>query len=160
MSTTREGPNPLRPYYKPPSIGVQADTAQNASSVHNIGAKQVPTSSPQASLGTSARDILSDLDYSEYLSGSAPSATEVIKGVVDQAIWKYTSVLLAQPFEVAKLVLQVQHAGGQLEDLDQVRIAEKYRRRPGSYREEEFDVNLTASTHFTTANQALQDTIR
>lgn len=29
---------------------------------------------------------------------------------MDQAIWKYTSVLLAQPFDVAKTILQVRIA--------------------------------------------------
>lgn len=34
------------------------------------------------------------------------------KRLVDQAIWNYTSVLLAQPFEVAKIVLQCHLADG------------------------------------------------
>lgn len=34
------------------------------------------------------------------------------KRLVDQAIWNYTSVLLAQPFEVAKIVLQCRQADG------------------------------------------------
>jgi hypothetical protein len=33
------------------------------------------------------------------------------KRLVDQAIWNYTSVVMAQPFEVAKIVLQCHAAG-------------------------------------------------
>jgi len=32
------------------------------------------------------------------------------KKILDQAVWKYTSVLLAQPLDVAKVVLQVRLA--------------------------------------------------
>lgn len=32
---------------------------------------------------------------------------QAIKELVDELIWKYTSVLMAQPFEVAKTILQV-----------------------------------------------------
>ena len=59
--------------------------------------------------------MLSDLDYGDYLPGASPSVTEVIKGLVDQGVWKYTSVLFAQPFDVAKTVLQVQDAGAVVE---------------------------------------------
>jgi hypothetical protein len=54
--------------------------------------------------------MLSDLDYADYLSDTSPSATAVVKGLFDQALWRYTSVLLGQPFEVAKTTLQVQLA--------------------------------------------------
>ena len=54
--------------------------------------------------------MLSDLDYGDYLGEVSPSVTEILKGLMDQGIWKYTSVLMAQPFEVAKTVLQVQDA--------------------------------------------------
>ncbi|KAL9598660.1 MAG: hypothetical protein Q9219_004329 [cf. Caloplaca sp. 3 TL-2023] len=47
------------------------------------------------------------MDYSEYLSDPSPSSTATIKTLTEQAVWKYSSVFLAQPFEVAKVVLQV-----------------------------------------------------
>jgi fusion and transport protein UGO1 len=52
--------------------------------------------------------MLSDLDYSDYLSDASPSAADMMREWLDQALWKYMSVLLAQPFEVAKTVLQCQ----------------------------------------------------
>ncbi|KAI4151557.1 MAG: hypothetical protein LQ340_003431 [Diploschistes diacapsis] len=55
--------------------------------------------------------MLSELDYSEYLLDASPSVLEVVKGLLDQGLWKYTSVLMAQPFDLAKVVLQVQDAG-------------------------------------------------
>ena len=87
MATPREGPNPLRPYYIPPSIGVPSNTAPNA------------TSSPSFSFP--------NLDYSDYMPDASPSVAASAKSLLDKAVWKYTTVLLAQPFEVAKLILQV-----------------------------------------------------
>ena len=59
-------------------------------------------------MGSSARNILADMDYSEYLSQSSPSPGEIGRSLVEHAIWKYTSIFLAQPFDVAKTVLQAQ----------------------------------------------------
>jgi len=132
MSSSREGPNPLRPYYIPPSVGLPADPTPNTTFANSFGSKHVPSTS-KTSFGSSARDILSDLDYSEYLSDSSPSAVEVIKGLADQALWKYTSVLLAQPFEVAKTVLEVHVAR---DGTRSAAAAEDMRRRPGSYRDD------------------------
>jgi len=138
MSGPREGPNPLRPYYIPPSVGPRPLSGANSSSAANLGSK--PTSSfsdPRPSLGSSARDLLSDLDYSDYLSDKTPSSTAVVKGLVDRALWKYSSVLLAQPFEVAKTVLQVQLDASPHEALNK-----DMRRRPARFREEAYNVCL------------------
>jgi hypothetical protein len=77
------------------------------------GPAALRSSSPRASLSSSPRGILSELDYADYLGEddgaspfSAASAAAIAKRLLDQALWKYTSVLLAQPFEVAKTVLQ------------------------------------------------------
>lgn len=51
--------------------------------------------------------MFSDLDYRDYVSDASPSTIQTIKDVIDELMWKYTSVLMAQPFEVAKTVLQV-----------------------------------------------------
>ncbi|GIC89994.1 mitofusin complex protein UGO1 [Aspergillus udagawae] len=97
MNSTREGPNPLRPYYIPPSFGLEASNASSSSHTAAPSSAQV--------FGSSARDLLPDLDYSEYLE-SSPSLSEWIRDAMDAAIWRYTSVLTAQPFDVAKTILQ------------------------------------------------------
>ncbi len=116
MSTSRDTPNPLRPYYIPPSIGLAPDPVQGAGAHGIVGRASASVSSPAASstpaFGTAARDILSDIDYGDYLPETSPSVTAMMRKLVDQAIWKYTSVLLAQPFEVAMTVLQCHTGAG------------------------------------------------
>lgn len=113
MTPSSEGTNPLRPYYKPPSIGLAASTPVP----NGTSPKSPPIANPSASasFGTSAREILSDLDYDGFLGGNRPSTAETAKRLLDQAVWKYSSVFLAQPFEVAKTVLQC-HLAEKLED--------------------------------------------
>src|SRR2546430_2573763 len=110
FSSPRDGPNPLRPYYVPPSIGVPHDpgipVASNITSHGRSRGTGTGLSSSSQSF-SSAREILADLDYSEYTDASL-SAADMVKQLLDQALWKYTSVLLAQPFEVAKTVLECQ----------------------------------------------------
>ncbi|KAK4985696.1 hypothetical protein LTR50_005788 [Elasticomyces elasticus] len=113
MTTSRDTPNPLRPYYIPPSIGLPPEPPTNSSTLTFTSATQPSPSTARPSFGSSARDILSDLDYSDSIfSASTPSLAEISKKIMDQAIWKYTSVLLAQPFDVAKTILQVRLAAG------------------------------------------------
>ena len=133
MSTAREGSNPLRPYYIPPSVGDSA-SVDNASS---FGSKYGSTST--TNLGSSARNILADMDYTEYISDSSPPYTAMAKTLMEQAIWKYTSVFLAQPFEVAKTVLQVQIANQRHGPRSNSKVQEDMRRRPGKYRKESYD---------------------
>ena len=102
MATSPDGANPLRPYYIPPSIGLSPNESINTSSP----AHAVSSASAKTIIGSSARDIFSDLDYGDYLE-SSPSVSEWMKDIVDRALWKYTSILLAQPFDVAKTILQV-----------------------------------------------------
>jgi fusion and transport protein UGO1 len=109
MSTSRDAPNPLRPYYIPPSIGIPQDAPNSTSS-----GGRIPASSMRGGTDfrSSARDIFSDIDYETYLpERDGNSVADMAKRLVDQAIWNYTSVLLAQPFEVAKIVLQCNLAG-------------------------------------------------
>jgi fusion and transport protein UGO1 len=47
-----------------------------------------------------------DIDYGNYLEAS-PSVSDWFRDLLDRAVWKYTSVLMAQPFDVAKTILQV-----------------------------------------------------
>jgi len=103
-SYSREGPNPLRPYYKPPSIGIPKEINNPTTpSPQSIPIKNGTT----ASIRASARDIFSDIDYTDYLSDSSPSSAKMLKDLLNQALLKYTSVLLGQPFDVAKTILQV-----------------------------------------------------
>lgn len=104
MSTSRDAPNPLRPYYKAPSIGIPHDPPNTTSSAtHGLG----PRNGSAASYASSARDMFSDMDYSDYLSDTSPSALESVRKQVDDWFYKYMSILLAQPFDVAKTILQV-----------------------------------------------------
>lgn len=139
MATSRDAPNPLRPYYIPPSIGLAPDVPHNqtASSQPYRGAGR--SSSSKASLGSQARDILSDLDYDSYFPNSNPTVAEHAKKLLDQALWNYTSVLLAQPFEVAKTILQIQEAKGQLPGLKQGGEEWGVRSRPESFASGKFE---------------------
>lgn len=134
MSASTEGPNPLRPYYIPPSVGNQPGVAQNVSTASNLGNKHASTST--TSFGSSARNILADMDYSEYMSDSSPSASSMTKGLMEQAIRKYTSMFCVQPFEVGKTVLQVQNGSQPQRPGAKIRVADDMRKRPGSYRRE------------------------
>lgn len=103
LSPSNEGVNPLRPYYRAPSL---------------IPPPLPNSTTPQApglrvSLGNSARDMLAELNYGELLGsgdGAAPSAVAAVKLLLDRAMWRYSSVFMAQPFEVAKTILQCHDA--------------------------------------------------
>jgi len=97
-----EGANPLRPYYIPPSIGIQQDIPRSGTT-HGLG----PKNGSAASYASSARDMFSEMDYSDYLSNDSPSSLESIQEALNDWFYKYTSVLLGQPFDVAKTILQV-----------------------------------------------------
>ena len=100
MQDSRHVPNPLRPYYVPPSIGTEP----------------ISNTTTSASKPPSSSFSFPDIDYSDYISDGSPSIPASIKSVVDQAFWKYTNVLLAQPFEVAKLILQTRVAQDEEEE--------------------------------------------
>lgn len=153
MSTSREGPNPLRPYYKPPSIGIHPDLPSTTiSGTHGLGIKN----GSAASYASSAREMFSDIDYSDYLSESSPSSLESIQGMINDAFYKYLSVLLSQPFDVAKTVLQVRSqdaAGGSIP----VPMADELRSHSSSYRDSLYsdypsdDSDQDELTYFTSA---------
>ena len=137
MSSPREGPNPLRPYYVPPSVSPSGP--QNGTFATNAGSKHVSSTSTNR-IGSSARNILADMDYKDYIPESSPSSTSFMQGLVEQAISKYISVFLAQPFEVAKIVLQVQAGIQTQKSLAKEPFADDMRRRPGSYRRDSYEV--------------------
>ncbi|EXJ93983.1 hypothetical protein A1O1_02376 [Capronia coronata CBS 617.96] len=101
MQDPRQVPNPLRPYYIPPSIGNETlpTTTAGAPTPHSTSTFTFP-----------------DIDYSDYISDASPSIPGSIKSLLDQALWKYTSVVIAQPFEVAKLILQARIAQDEEEE--------------------------------------------
>lgn len=101
MQDPGQVPNPLRPYYIPPSIGTE--TLPNST-----------TAAPKPHSGSSF--TFPDIDYSDYISEGSPSIPVSIKSILDQALWKYTSVVIAQPFEVAKLILQARVAQDEEEE--------------------------------------------
>ncbi|KAL6704405.1 hypothetical protein ACN47E_008257 [Coniothyrium glycines] len=137
MATSRDAPNPLRPYYIPPSIGLPPDAPQNQTSSASPPAYR--SRSSKTSLGSQARDILSDLDYDSYFQDTSPTVAGHAKKLLDQALWNYTSVLLAQPFEVAKTILQIREAKDQLPGL--IKDADNRRRhnRPESFASGKFE---------------------
>ncbi|KAH7152172.1 mitochondrial carrier domain-containing protein [Dactylonectria estremocensis] len=108
MAAHREGVNPLRPYYIPPTIGPPAE-ALNKSSPNPNPLSQGGHATASGRYATKARDMFSDLEYKEYLGDPSPSVVQNVKDLIDELIWKYTSVLMAQPFEVAKTILQVRN---------------------------------------------------
>lgn len=115
--------NPLRPYYVPP-IGLSPSESLNASSAAHITSH----ASSRTTIGGSARGLLSDLDYSDYLDAS-PSVSEWFRDLLDRAVWKYSSALLAQPFDVAKTLLQIYVVPGEEETED----LHDARRRPSQH---------------------------
>jgi len=106
IHASRDGPNPLRPYYIPPSLG--RNTIPDNVTPTNISSSG---SGNTFGLGGSVSDLFSSLDPGRpFLDKDGPTLIEMGKKLMDQAIWKYSSVLLAQPFDVAKMILQVRLA--------------------------------------------------
>ncbi|KAF1808224.1 hypothetical protein P152DRAFT_405943 [Eremomyces bilateralis CBS 781.70] len=125
--TSQNTPNPYRPYYIPPSIGLPPDAASH-------GPNGTASGRPFSKMGklNTARSLLSDLDYGDYLPEGSPSLAEMAKRFMDQAVWNYTSVLMAQPFEVAKTVLQV-HLAGSADEESMARMGTPGSRHVPSY---------------------------
>ncbi|GAB7364211.1 hypothetical protein MBLNU230_g4761t1 [Neophaeotheca triangularis] len=96
--TTSTERNPLRPYYIPPSIGPAPSTSQSQPS-------HAHTSGLPSSYSSTARDYLPELDLD--IRSTTSEAWTSARSLIDSLAWRYTSVLLAQPFDVAKTVLQV-----------------------------------------------------
>ncbi|KAK4953686.1 hypothetical protein LTR10_008290 [Elasticomyces elasticus] len=97
-------PNPLRPYsayYRAPTIGPPPSASTSPIQPHTGR----PTSGSAASISSTARDLLPELDID--LKTSAGEAWQNTRSLLDTLVYRYTSVLLAQPFDVAKTVLQV-----------------------------------------------------
>lgn len=102
-SRSQNSHNPLRPYYIPLSEAPYGSIPTNSSTSSNPASTSLAVATAPASYG-----ILSDFqqDYSDYLE--TPSVGESVQNLLNTAILKYTSVLIGQPFEVAKTILQCQ----------------------------------------------------
>lgn len=101
MASSNQQPNPLRPYYIPPSIGPKA----SASTSQTADAARAGATRSSASISSSARDLFPELDLD--LKSTTSEAWQHTRSLFDTLAWRYTSVLLAQPFDVAKMILQV-----------------------------------------------------
>ena len=74
--------------------------------------------------------MFSDIDYSDYLTDTSPSTIQSIRQQIDDWFYRYMSVLLAQPFDVAKTILQVR---SQTADDGTISIAEELQPRASNY---------------------------
>lgn len=101
MANHNDGVNPLRPYYIPPTIGEPPET------VPAPGPRAFTQANSTGRYASKARDIFPDIDYKDYIAEPSPSVVQTAKELLDELLWKYTSVLMAQPFEVAKTIMQV-----------------------------------------------------
>ncbi|KXX76575.1 Mitochondrial fusion and transport protein ugo1 [Madurella mycetomatis] len=101
MANHNDGVNPLRPYYIPPTIGEPPETMPAP------GPRAFTQANSTGRYASKARDIFPDIDYKDYIAEPSPSVVQTAKEVLDELLWKYTSVLMAQPFEVAKTIMQV-----------------------------------------------------
>jgi len=100
-------PNPLRPYYIP-----VAPTPFEATATATPSSIPVSVSSLAKNGGGAPSNfaILQDFqDYSADYLESPSSVGEAMRSFVEHALLKYTSILISQPFEVAKTVLQCQY---------------------------------------------------
>lgn len=102
MAPSRE-PNPLRPYYIPPSVGPAPGPPPTASAAHTAHIR----ASANASISTTARDLFPELGID--IKSTTSEAWQHTRSLFDTLAWRYTSVLLAQPFDVAKTILQVSY---------------------------------------------------
>jgi fusion and transport protein UGO1 len=96
-------PNPLRPYYIPPSIGPAPGAVPSNASAQTTAMPRAARPSP--SYQSNATDLLPDLDLD--FRSSAGEAWTNTRALLDTLAWRYASCLMAQPFDVAKTILQV-----------------------------------------------------
>lgn len=116
----------MRPYYKPPSIGLPQDLPGAA----NSGSHGLPKNGSAASYASSARDFVSDIDYTDY---GSPSTVESIKKQLDEWVYRYMSILLAQPFDVAKTVLQVKSQAADDGTIDDIQTLRRQSHKTSAY---------------------------
>lgn len=136
--------NPLRPYYVPPVIGPSQPIPNAAGPAYKSNSKPVPSASSSKGLN----DLFSNFNYGDYLDGS-PTTAQLVKEKLDQALWNYTSVLLAQPFEVAKVVLQCYDAGGFMVEDGKEGIGRRHHSRAHDHTFSDSESDSEAPSYFT-----------
>ncbi|KAJ8101758.1 mitochondrial carrier domain-containing protein [Lipomyces tetrasporus] len=98
----------LRPYYQRPELVFHNGVPDLAiTKAGNGTSSNTPDLGGGGLLGLSssrADSILADLDYADYLE--LPNTSELVRGLTNAMLTRYSSTFLAQPFEVAKMVLQ------------------------------------------------------
>lgn len=141
MSTHREGFNPLRPYYIPPTIGDPSETLAKSSPSPNPFPDGRHVTVAGGRYASKARDILNDLEYKDYLGDNSPSMVQNVKDLIDELLWKYTSVLMAQPFEVAKTLLQVRNQDENAALVTPTVEPEPLKKRTSTYGSSMYDVS-------------------
>jgi fusion and transport protein UGO1 len=67
--------------------------------------------------------MFSDVDYSDYFPDAAPSNVESLQNMLNDGLYKYFSILLSQPFDVAKTILQVRSQGASDEAVRGIEIS-------------------------------------
>lgn len=135
----REGVNPLRPYYIPPTIGDEPLPAPGPHAFADGAATGKYTSK--------ARDIFSDIDYKDYISEDSSSVVQTVKDLLDELLWKYTSVLMAQPFDVAKTILQVRSQEDIAPPSAPITPVDQLRRRGSDHRSSIYDDVCSPDSH-------------
>ncbi|KAM0435392.1 hypothetical protein ACHAPT_003486 [Fusarium lateritium] len=145
MSTHREGFNPLRPYYIPPTIGDPSETIAKSSPSPNPFPDGRHVTAAGGRYASKARDILNDLEYKDYLGDNSPSMVQNVKDLIDELLWKYTSVLMAQPFEVAKTLLQVRNQDENAALVSPVAEPEVLKKRTSTYGSSMYDFHESDS---------------
>ncbi|KAJ5908915.1 hypothetical protein N7495_001597 [Penicillium taxi] len=135
--TSREGVNPLRPYYIPQS-GLSPVTAPTPG---------VPSPSSAVVFGSTARNLIPDIDYTDYLE-SSPSVSDWVREAVNNSLVRYSQVLIAQPFDVAKTILQVYVVPDAIEEQPDQLLSTG---AASSSYESELDSSDDESTYFTSA---------
>src|SRR6202012_3444310 len=93
-STSRDGTNPLRPYYRE----ALQDSAYSSA---GLSPTSMPSRRHGGNGGRDFRDMFSDIDYGDYIPNASPSVSDLAKRILDESMCTYTSCVLSQPFEVA-----------------------------------------------------------
>ncbi|BFZ60044.1 hypothetical protein YB2330_001066 [Saitoella coloradoensis] len=95
--------SPLRPYYIPPSDYPFPD---------------LDLSNPSSNGTTSSSSLLNTLgeEYGDYLE--EPDMKELFTGLLNAGVVRYFSTMVSQPFEVAKMLMQVQHGSASVVPAD------------------------------------------
>lgn len=101
--TTSHEPNPLRPYYIPPSINAYPSDGTSRSPPQAPGLPR--PGRPTSTIASQTNDLLPGLDLD--FKSTASEAWTNTRALLDTLAWRYASTLMAQPFDVAKIILQV-----------------------------------------------------